>query len=75
MAENFSYEIIGEPVVISQGSGGWNLELNKISWNKRPAKYDLRSWSGDHEKMGKGVTLSCEELTKLRDILNSITIQ
>lgn len=74
MAENFTFDIIGESCVISQGSGGWNLELNKISWNKRPAKYDIRSWSGDHQKMGKGVTLSAEELTKLRDLLNSIEI-
>lgn len=74
MAENFTYDIIGEPTVISQGNGGWNLELNKISWNKRPAKYDLRSWSGDHQKMGKGVTLSSEELLRLRDILNKIEI-
>ena len=74
MAENFSYEFIGEHLKVSEGSGGWNLELNKISWNKKPAKYDLRSWSGDHQKMGKGVTLTAEELTKLRDLLNSIEI-
>lgn len=74
MAENFTYEIIGEPIVISQGNAGWNLELNSISWNKRPAKYDLRSWSSDHEKMGKGVTMTSDELKKLRDVLNSIQI-
>ncbi len=74
MAENFSYDIIGESTVISQGSGGWNLELNKISWNKRPAKYDLRSWSGDHEKMGKGVTLTKEDVLALKELLQSAQI-
>ena len=74
MSENFSYDFIGEHIVIAEGSSGWNLELNKISWNKKPAKYDLRSWSADHQKMGKGITLTPEELTKLKTLLNSIEI-
>ena len=74
MAENFTFNFEGEHLIVSEGSKGWNLELNKISWNNNPAKYDLRSWSPDHQKMGKGVTLSTEELKKLRDLLNSIEI-
>ena len=74
MAENFSFDFTGEHLVVQEGSKGWNLELNKISWNKNPPKYDLRSWSPDHQKMGKGVTLTGEELKKLRDLLNSIEI-
>lgn len=74
MAENFTFDFVGDHHKISDGSGGWSLELNKISWNKKPAKYDLRSWSGDHRQMGKGVTLTAEELTTLRDLLNSIEI-
>ncbi|MBR1402964.1 MAG: hypothetical protein IJ558_02175 [Treponema sp.] len=74
MAENFTFEFMGDHLVVSEGSGGWNLELNKISWNKKPAKYDLRSWSADHQKMGKGVTLTAEELKKLRDLLSTIEI-
>ncbi|WP_294430423.1 PC4/YdbC family ssDNA-binding protein [uncultured Treponema sp.] len=74
MAENFTYDFIGEHLTVAPGSGGWNLELNKISWNGKPAKYDLRSWSADHQKMGKGLTLTAEELKNLRDLLNSIEI-
>ncbi len=74
MAENFSYDFVGEHMTVAQGSGGWNLELNKISWNKKPAKYDLRNWSSDHQKMGKGVTLTAEELTSLKNLLNTIEI-
>ena len=48
------------------------MELNKVSWSERPAKYDIRTWSPDHEKMGKGVTLNDEEIKKLRDILNRL---
>jgi hypothetical protein len=46
--------------------------LNLVSWNDRPAKYDIRDWSEAHDKMGKGVTISKDELIALRDILNDI---
>ena len=41
-----------------------------VSWNGAAPKYDLREWSSEHSKMGKGVTLSEEELSVLRDIIN-----
>ncbi|GAA0351870.1 YdbC family protein [Bacillus horti] len=56
--------------VLSESGKGWTKELNLISWNGREAKYDLRDWDADHEKMGKGVTLTKEELIALRDLLN-----
>ncbi|EPY2281124.1 YdbC family protein [Clostridium sporogenes] len=64
-------ETIGQ---LSESSKGWIKELNLISWNDRDPKYDIRDWSPEHEKMGKGVTLSTEELKKLRDILNQIEL-
>lgn len=45
-----------------------------ISWNDREPKYDIRDWAPEHEKMGKGVTLSVEELKKLREILNEMEL-
>lgn len=62
------YEIVNEIGVISD-DGKWRLELNRISWNGREPKYDLRKWAPDHEKMGKGVTLTDGELLKLCEIL------
>ena len=53
---------------------GWSKELNLISWNDREPKYDIRDWGPEHEKMGKGVTLSVEELKKLREILNEMEL-
>ncbi|ENI4752066.1 hypothetical protein D4M42_15010 [Enterococcus gallinarum] len=50
------------------------MELNLISWNDREPKYDIRDWAPEHEKMGKGVTLSVEELKKLREILNEMEL-
>lgn len=44
---------------------GWRKELNEVSWNDREPKFDIRDWSDDHTKMGKGVTLTYEELALL----------
>ena len=72
---NFSYEIIEKIAVISEKEGrdsDYTIELNLISYNGAEAKYDLRNWRGD--KMQKGVTLSREELVRLKEVLNSIEV-
>jgi len=74
MADDFSFQITETLGVISEGKGGWNLELNQVSWGGRPPKYDIRSWSSNHEKMGKGVTLTKEDLSALKKLLNSIDL-
>ena len=50
----FTYEIVRHVGVISEGSGGWQKELNLISWNGKEPKYDIRDWGPEHKKMGKG---------------------
>lgn len=72
MVDDFSFSIEDKLGVISTSKSGWNLELNLISWGGRPAKYDIRSWDPEHKKMGKGITLTKEELSSLRELLNSI---
>lgn len=59
---------------LSESSKGWTKELNLISWNDKEPKYDIRDWDADHKKMGKGVTLSIEELKRLRDMLNGMEL-
>lgn len=73
MAE-IKFEIEKELGNISESSKGWTKELNLISWNGKESKYDLRDWAPGHEKMGKGVTLSVEELKNLRDMLNQMNL-
>lgn len=73
MAE-IKFEIEKELGSISESPKGWTKELNLISWNGKEAKYDLRDWAPVHEKMGKGVTLSGDELKKLRDVLNGMEL-
>ena len=69
MAE-IKYEIVKALGVLSEGSNGWNKELNLVSWNGRAPKYDIRDWDEDHEKMGKGITLSENEMKNLVDLIN-----
>lgn len=71
---DIKYEIEEELGRLSESSKGWTKELNLISWNGKEAKYDLRDWAPEHEKMGKGVTLSRDELKELRDILNKMDL-
>ena len=69
---DIKYDIVEEVGVVSESSTGWTKELNLISWNNREAKYDLRDWAPDHAKMGKGITLSIDELRQLKNLLNNI---
>lgn len=71
---DIKFQIKEELGSISESVKGWNKELNLISWNDKEAKYDLRDWSPGHEKMGKGVTLTVDELKKLRDLLNKMEL-
>ena len=69
---DFKYEIVEQIGVISEGSKGWTKELNLISWNEGQPKYDIRDWAPDHSKMGKGVTLTKEELDQLAELLSNM---
>ena len=66
MAE-LKYEIVQHLATIAEGSKGWSKELNLVSWNERDPKFDLREWSPDHTKMGKGITLTYEEMQAVCD--------
>ena len=69
---DLKYEIVKELGVIGEGTKGWTKEVNLVSWNDRPPKFDIRDWNETHEKMGKGVTLSKEEAEKLLDVLKAV---
>ena len=66
---DIKYEIIEEIGVLSENVRGWRKELNLVSWNGAAAKYDLRDWAPDHEKMGKGITLTKDEGAALARLL------
>ncbi|HGV8386837.1 YdbC family protein [Enterococcus faecium] len=72
MAQEFSYEIVEEIAVLSENNKGWRKELNLVSWNGRPPKFDLRDWAPHHEKMGKGLTLTNEEFEQLQKAIENM---
>ena len=59
--DNFYFKIVKQIGVIHVGPGGWQKELNLVSWKGALPKYDLREWSPNHDKAGKGITLTKEE--------------
>ena len=72
--EPFKFEIVKNIVTLSTEKGGWSKELNLVSFNDAPPKYDLRSWDPDHQKMGKGVTLSKEEMKALKEAIEDLEV-
>ena len=68
MAE-FTYDITEELGVLSESKSGWRREVNLVSWNGAAPKFDIRDWAPDHEKMGKGISLTAAEIEKLKEIL------
>jgi len=71
---DIKFEIKETVGVLSESAKGWTKELNLVSWNDREPKYDIREWSQEHDKMGKGVTLSKEELKALKQVLDKLDL-
>ena len=46
--------------------------MNLVKWNNRKPVIDLRKWNDDHTRMGKGFSLTKEEVDGLREMLNSL---
>ena len=70
--DSFEYEIVQHIAILSTDKSGWTKELNFVSYNGAPPKYDIRSWDPNHEKMGKGVTLNKEELVQFESVLREL---
>lgn len=70
--DNITYEITRHIGVISKEKNDWQRELNLVAWNGNPAKYDIRTWSPDHDRMTRGITLSSEEAAKVAELLAGI---
>lgn len=71
---DIKYEVIESIAILATTPRGWTKELRLISWNNKEPKYDIREWAPDGEHMGKGVTLSKEEMKMLKETLNSLDL-
>jgi hypothetical protein len=68
---DIEFSIVKHLGVLSESAKGWRKELNLVSWNKRDPKFDIREWDPEHEKMGKGVTMTSEEAAVLVALLKA----
>ncbi len=73
MAE-FKFEIKENISVLSEAPNGWTREINMVSWNDREPKFDIRDWSPDHAKMGKGISLTPDEVAILKETLADMEV-
>lgn len=55
---------------LSAPNNGRIKELNYIAWDDREPVYDIRTWTKDHSRYGKGVTLTQNEMETLRAVLS-----
>lgn len=69
MAKGFDFEIVKHIGVLAEKSKGWKREINLISWGGAEPKIDIRDWSPDHDKMSKGISLTAEEIEKLKELI------
>ncbi|MGM9540449.1 YdbC family protein [Anaerovibrio sp.] len=70
--DSLVYDIKKKLGVISTARNGWTKEINLVAWNGGEPRYELRSWSPDHRRMGKGISFNKEELGSLREILTQL---
>lgn len=67
-----NYKIKEQIAVLSEGNHGETLELNRIRWNGRPERWDLRRWGVDengNRVAFKGVAMTDSEWEHLRKIM------
>lgn len=71
-SKEFTFEVKKEFGQLSSAKSGWNREVNLVSWNNAKPKLDIRDWAPEHDKMGKGISLSREEASILKEILEEL---
>lgn len=69
---DLKFNILEEFGTLSTSKSGWELQLNFVQWGDNQPKFDLRTWSPDHKKMGKGLTLNHDELVNLQDAIEKV---
>ena len=70
--DEIKFEVKKEIAVLSTNRSGWNREVNIVSWNDGTPKLEIRDWGPNREKVGKGISLTGEEVAILKEILADI---
>lgn len=59
MADSFKIE--EQVAILRTAETGWTRELGKVVWYNKPMTIDVRWWSPDKKRAGKGISLTVEE--------------
>ena len=51
-----------------------NKDKGRFCWNDGEPKYDIRDWSPDGTRMGKGISLSHDEMAILKGLLDELEL-
>lgn len=70
--ETITKKITRSVKVLDQKKSGWATEVNYVSWNDAPPVFDIRDWSPSHDRCGKGITLTHNQVEKLIDALEIV---
>ena len=64
------FEIVNKLGVIKEYANK-KKEFNRVSWNGKDPKYDIRTWDARTGRGGKGITLDENELRKLKELVDA----
>lgn len=67
-----TFEVVEHIAVLNTNNKGWTTELNRVSWNGKPAKYEIRDWNPDHTRGGKGLTFEPQVWENLKQIIKQM---
>ncbi|MGI6727362.1 MAG: YdbC family protein [Anaerovoracaceae bacterium] len=73
-AREVTFNLVEHIGVFGKDGRGWTRELNRVSWNEGPVKYDIRNWNAEHQKMSRGITLTQQELSDFRNLIEELKL-
>lgn len=65
------YRIIRNLAVLGKNRM-WIKELNIVRWYDKHDRFDIREWTPDHQYFNKGITLSDQEMSILKEAINEM---
>lgn len=68
-----TFKIIQNIATLSRTKSGWTKEINLVSWNGNPPKYDIRRFSPEG-RANKGIMLDEDEIRVLKGVLNDLSL-
>ena len=69
-----SFEIQKNFGVLGKNNKEWQKEINLVKWQEGRPKLDIRDWDPQYKKMGRGITLTPDEVEKAIEVLNGLDI-